>query len=315
MAVQYHTVSEHEAGQRIDNFLLRFFKNVPKSVIYRIIRKGEVRVDKGRVKPEHKLALGEVVRIPPVKQDEVPEDTKVLASHSLLQQIDKAVIFEDEQIIAINKPSGIPVHSGSGHDIGLIEAFRQLRPNLPFVELVHRIDRDTSGVVALAKSREALTQLHALMREGEVDKRYQALVAGQWKDGVQHITTNLKREQNAARGHKMRVLDEEDEGQEAESIFTPKRVMTNATLMDVKILTGRMHQIRVQLAHLEHPILGDDRYGDFALNREMKAIGLKRMFLHANHMEFILRMTGRRYRLEAPLPAELHLVLRNLNSQ
>jgi 23S rRNA pseudouridine955/2504/2580 synthase len=132
---------------------------------------------------------------------------------------------------------------------------------------------------------------------------------------VQHITTNLKREQNAARGHKMRVLDEEDEGQEAESIFTPKRVMTNATLMDVKILTGRMHQIRVQLAHLEHPILGDDRYGDFALNREMKALGLKRMFLHANHMEFILRMTGRRYRLEAPLPAELHLVLRNLNSQ
>lgn len=312
MAVQYHTVSEHEAGQRIDNFLLRYFKNVPKSVIYRIIRKGEVRVDKGRIKPEHKLALGEVVRIPPVKQDEVPEDTKSLASHSLLQQIERAVIFEDEQIIGINKPAGIPVHSGSGHDVGLIEGFRQLRPNLPYVELVHRIDRDTSGVVALAKSREALTQLHALMREGEVDKRYQALVAGQWKDGVQHITTNLMREQNAAKGHKMRVMDNDDEGQEAESIFTPKRIMTDATLMDVKILTGRMHQIRVQLAHLDHPILGDDRYGDFALNREMKAVGLKRMFLHANHMEFVLRLTGRRYRLEAPLPAELHQVLREL---
>ncbi|WP_020559922.1 RluA family pseudouridine synthase [Thiofilum flexile] len=312
MTVQYHTVSEHEAGQRIDNFLLRYFKNVPKSVIYRIIRKGEVRVNKGRIKPEHKLALGEVVRIPPVKQDEVPQDTKAVAAHSLLQQIERAVIFEDEQIIALNKPAGIPVHGGTGHEVGLIEAFRQLRPNLPYVELVHRIDRDTSGVVALAKSREALTQLHALMREGEVDKRYQTLVAGQWQDGVQHITTNLMREHNAVRGHKMRVLDDDDEGKEAESIFTPKRIMSQATLMDVKILTGRMHQIRVQLAHLGYPILGDDRYGDFALNRELKALGLKRMFLHANHMEFILRMTGRRYRLEAPLPAELHHVLREL---
>lgn len=315
MAVQHHTVSEHEAGQRIDNFLLRYFKNVPKSVIYRIIRKGEVRVDKGRVKPEHKLSLGEVVRIPPVKQDEVPETPKQsVASHSLLQQIEKAVIFEDEQIIGINKPAGLPVHGGTGHDLGLIEAFRQLRPNLPFVELVHRIDRDTSGVVALAKSREALTQLHALMREGEIDKRYQTLVAGHWKEGVQRISTNLMREHNAARGHKMRVLDNDDEGQEAESIFTPKRVMSKATLMDVKILTGRMHQIRVQLAHLGYPILGDDRYGDFTLNKEMRTLGLKRMFLHANHMEFILRLTGRRYRLEAPLPAELHQVLRALNT-
>ena len=271
-----------------------------------------MRVDKGRIKPEHKLVLGEVVRIPPVKQDEIPPETKAVAPHSLLQQIERAVIFEDEQIIALNKPAGLPVHGGTGHELGLIEAFRQLRPNLPYVELVHRIDRDTSGVVALAKSREALTQVHALMREGGVDKRYQTLVAGQWQDGVQHITTNLMREHNAVSGHKMRVLDDDEDGKEAESIFTPKRVMSQATLMDVKILTGRMHQIRVQLAHLGYPILGDDRYGDFALNRELKVIGLKRMFLHANHMEFILRLTGRRYRLEAPLPAELHHVLREL---
>lgn len=310
MTVQYHIVSEHEVGQRVDNFLIRFFKQVPKSVIYRILRKGEVRVDKKRVKPEKKLELGEVIRIPPVKlEQEQQSDKPAVASQSLLDVLEKAVLREDEQLIFINKPSGLPVHGGSGHKLGLIEAFRQLRPNLPFVELAHRIDRDTSGIVILAKSRQALIELHELFRDGKIDKRYLALVAGRWKHGRQHITLDLGKEEGTRQ--KVQVV-EEGEGKESETIFSPVKNLRGASLIEAQILTGRMHQIRVQLQHLEHPILGDDRYGDFALNRQFKEKGLKRLFLHAASVNLVLHLTGRRYVVEAPLPEDLRAVVANL---
>lgn len=311
MAVEYYTVTENEDGQRVDNFLIRHLKQLPKRAIYRILRKGEVRVDKKRVKPEKKLALGEIIRIPPIRQESElnPPDKPALASESLLEVLENAVLREDEQLIFINKPSGLPVHGGSGHKLGLIEAFRQLRPNLLFVELAHRIDRDTSGIVILAKSRQALTELHELFRDGKIDKRYLALVAGRWKHGRQHITLDLgKKEGNR---QKVQVV-EEGEGKESETIFSPVKNLRGASLIEAQILTGRMHQIRVQLQHLEHPILGDDRYGDFSLNRQFREKGLKRLFLHAASVNLVLHLTGRRYVVEAPLPADLQTVVANL---
>jgi 23S rRNA pseudouridine955/2504/2580 synthase len=311
MAVQYHTVTEHEAGQRVDNFLIRYFKQVPKSAIYRILRKGEVRVDKKRVQPEKKLELGEIIRIPPVKLDleNKPQDKPAVASQALLDTLEKAVLREDEQLIFINKPSGLPVHGGSGYKLGLIEAFRQLRPNLPYVELAHRIDRDTSGVVILAKSRQALTELHELFRTGNIDKRYLALVAGRWKHGRQHVTMDLSKEEGTRQ--KVQVV-EDGEGKESETIFAPVKNLHGASLIEAQILTGRMHQIRVQLQNMGHPVLGDDRYGDFALNRQFREKGLKRLFLHSASVNLVLFLTGRRYIVEAPLPADLQAVVANL---
>lgn len=309
MAVEYYTVSENEAGQRIDNFLIRHLKQLPKSAVYRILRKGEVRVDKKRVKPEKKLVLGEVIRIPPIKQEAElnSPDKPAVASDALLETLDKALLREDEQLIFLNKPAGLPVHGGSGYKLGLIEAFRQLRPNLPYVELAHRIDRDTSGVVILAKSRQALTELHTLFREGGIDKRYLALVAGKWTHGRQHVSMNLGKEEG--RRQKVQVVED---GKESETIFAPVKNLRGASLIEAQILTGRMHQIRVQLQHLGHPILGDDRYGDFALNRQFREQGLHRLFLHSASVNFVLHLTGRRYVVDSPLPEDLQTVVANL---
>ncbi len=300
MAVSYHIVTEHEAGQRIDNFLLKFFKKVPKSVIYRILRKGEVRIDKKRVKPDRKLVVGETIRIPPVRVEERPEQQET--PRALLDKIEASILLEDDHLIVLNKPAGLPVHGGSGVKYGLIESFRQLRPNLPFVELVHRLDRDTSGLILLAKSRKVLHTLHELLRDGGMDKHYRTLVGGKWKGGSQRIITDLTR--SGGSRQKIQVSEGED-GKTSESIFSPIWTTQGCSLLDVQILTGRMHQIRVQLAHLGYPIIGDDRYGDFALNREYKRLGLKRLFLHAATLEFMLESSGQRYRLEAPLPDDL----------
>ncbi len=312
MSVEYYTVTANEAGQRIDNFLLKYFKKVPKSVIYRIVRKGEVRVDKKRVKPEYKLAEGEQIRIPPVRTElEQPRASE--ASEQLLERIDQAILHEDTHIIVVNKPAGLPVHGGSGVPFGLIEAFRQLRPNLPFVELVHRLDKDTSGLVMLAKSRPALTALHQMLKEGAIDKHYKALVHGRWQGGKRHITLDLKRENNSYQ--KMQVAEEDEEGQTAESIFKPISVYGDCTLMDVQILTGRMHQIRVQLAHLGYPILGDERYGDFKLNREYRDVGVKRLCLHAVSLACYFELSGQKLQFEAPLPEDINQVLKALKGQ
>lgn len=306
MAVSYHIVTEHESGQRIDNFLLKYFKKVPRSVVYRVLRKGEVRVNKKRVKPDRKLTLGDEIRIPPVRVEEQAEP--LAAPQRLLDDIEAAVLLEDEHMIVLNKPAGLPVHGGSGVKYGLIESFRQLRPNLPFVELAHRLDRDTSGLIILAKSRKALNSLHSLLRDGGMEKHYRALVAGKWRGGTQHLVTELER----SSGSRQKIQVAEYEGKTAESIFKPLLITPERSLLDVQIMTGRMHQIRVQLAHLGYPIIGDDRYGNFPLNREYKQLGLKRLFLHAASLDFMLELSGQKYQLQAPLADDLQHILQQV---
>ena len=306
-SVRFVTVTESSDGQRIDNFLMRELKNVPRSYIYRILRKGEVRVDKKRAKPTRKLKTGEMVRIPPMVLPEQKKSTK--APLRLLDQLENAILLEDQDLILINKPAGLAVHGGTGSPYGLIEAFRQLRQNLPFVELAHRLDKETSGIVILAKNRKALLSLHELFKSGGIDKYYQALVHGQWKAGKQRVSNHLVKE----RGRKQKVQIQEG-GKLASSIFYPKKIFTETTLMEVKLLTGRMHQIRTQLADKDFPILGDTQYGNFALNREYKkSTGLKRLFLHSFRVKFKLPLSGKTYQQEIPLAPDLLDVLSKLS--
>ena len=303
--VTLHTITENEAGQRIDNFLMRRLKGIPKSHIYRIIRKGEVRVNKKRIKSEYKLQLRDSVRIPPVRVEEkkpLPE-----APEYLLKLLRQSIIFEDEHLIAVDKPSGVAVHGGSHSELGLIEILRQLRSGLDYLELVHRLDMETSGVLLIAKSRQMLQTLHERFRDAHrIEKHYIALVAGEWQGGRQEITHKLERKQN--RDQKVQVSGE---GKVSTSIFTPIKQYKGATLMDVQILTGRMHQIRTQLAHLEHPIIGDTMYGDKKLNSYFgKYYGSKRLFLHASSLSF--EIEDKKYSFEAPLPEELQKVLQTL---
>lgn len=316
-SVRFVTVDAGRDGQRIDNFLMRELKDVPRSYVYRILRKGEVRVDKKRIKPAYKLSVGEIVRVPPVFLPE--KKTAVTAPQSLLKKLEASIIIEDDNLIFINKPSGMAVHGGSGVRYGLIESFRQLRPNMPFVELVHRLDKETSGIVMLAKNRQVLLELHDMLKNKSqqggngIEKYYQTLVKGQWQGGSQHIKNSLQREQG--RKQKVRVVTSgnESEGKASESIFTPITKYQDHTLLKVKLITGRMHQIRTQLAELSHPILGDSQYGDFALNRDIKKqFGLKRLFLHAYHLKFTLANNGKRYDVEIPLVDDLELVIKKL---
>ncbi len=311
--VSFVTITEQSDGQRIDNFLMRELDGVPRSYVYKILRKGEVRVDKKRVKPKRKLALGEVVRIPPMRIEEKRD--KGLASDHLLAQVEAALLLEDDDIIIMNKPAGLPVHGGSGFAFGLIEVFRQLRPNLPYVELAHRLDKDTSGLIVLAKTRQALQALHAMFKKGGIDKRYLTLVSGKWHGGERCVQNELVKKQGSR--EKMQVSDGrspqnmgEKAGKKAESLFKARKHYEGLTLMEVKLMTGRMHQIRTQFAHLDMPVLGDDRYGDFPLNRHYKkTIGLKRLFLHSYYVDFTLEFSGQRYHLEIPLADDLQQAL------
>ncbi len=317
-AVRFVTITSGHAGQRIDNFLMRELKDVPRSYVYRILRKGEVRVNKKRIKQTYKLVAEDIVRIPPVFLPDKQAPSK--APDALLQKIKEAIILEDDNLIFINKPSGMAVHGGSGVRYGLIESFRQLRPELKFIELVHRLDKETSGIVMLAKSRQTLLAMHELLKtksnKQTIQKTYRTLVKGQWQGGSRHIKNTLQRRQG--KQQKVRVLDNEqqqagEQGKQAESIFTPIKTFADYTLLDVQILTGRMHQIRTQLADLGHPILGDSQYGDFGLNREIKkTLGLKRLFLHAYHLKFFLESSGERYDCEIPLANDLQNTLKNI---
>ena len=315
-SARFVEVTSAHAGQRIDNYLMRELKDVPKSYIYRILRKGEVRVNKKRIKQTYKLLDGDMVRIPPVF---LPEKVnKPTAPESLLKAIEASIILEDDDLILIHKSSGMAVHGGSGVRYGLIESFRQLRPNMPFVELVHRLDKETSGIVMLAKNRKALLELHDLLKDKSrgngIEKYYQTLVKGHWHGGERHIKNNLQREQG--RKQKVRVVDDGKlDGKVSESIFTPINKYPDHTLLKVNLLTGRMHQIRTQLAELNHPVLGDSQYGDFALNREVKKqLGLKRLFLHAYHLKFTLASSGKRYDCEIPLADDLQKTLKKLEN-
>ncbi len=306
--VRYIDATEGDVGQRLDNFLLRVFKTVPKSHVYRVLRKGEVRVNGKRAKPETRIAPGDRVRIPPIRVDVEPAQSK--PSSSLQAFISTTTIHEDRDLLIINKPSGVAVHGGSGLAFGVIEALRAARPELTELELVHRLDRDTSGVLMLAKRRAALREMHAALREREMTKRYLALVSGKWTLGKKTLDLPLLTNQKQGGERMVRV---HPEGQSAHSVFMPKQHFGRlATLMDIEIGTGRTHQIRVHAAYAGHPVAGDEKYGDKDCNDSLRPFGLKRMFLHAHSLQFVKPGTTEQFTITAPLSDELQMVLNKL---
>lgn len=291
-AVQLLEVAPELAGQRIDNFLRTQLKGVPKTLIYRILRKGEVRVNKGRIKPEYKLQAGDIVRVPPLRLPE--RDEPVPLAQGLLDRLEASIVFEDKALIVINKPAGIAVHGGSGLNFGVIEAFRQLRPDAKELELVHRLDRDTSGLLMIAKKRSMLRHLHTELRGDGIDKRYMALVRGHWATAKKQVNAPLLK--STLRSGE-RMVEVNDEGKEALTIFRVlRRFGEFATLIEAKPVTGRTHQIRVHALHAGHEIAGDSKYGDEDFTREIRDMGGKRLFLHA-------------YSLRVPLPEGGELLL------
>jgi 23S rRNA pseudouridine955/2504/2580 synthase len=306
-SVSWLTVGDDAAGQRVDNFLTRTLKGVPKSHIYRILRSGEVRVNKGRVGPDARLALGDVVRVPPVRTaaPATPGPGPSAATRRAGGRL--PILYEDDALLVVDKPSGVAVHGGSGISSGVIEQMRAARPDGRFLELVHRLDRETSGVLLLAKKRSALVALHAAMREGGFDKRYLVLVRGRWRDEKRRVRLALHK--FATKDGERRVRVEEDEGKAAETVFHRRRVWPEheppLALLEAELLTGRTHQIRVHLTHLGFPLAGDDKYGDFPWNKALAKEGLKRMFLHAQTLSFVHPASGERVTFTAPLPGDL----------
>jgi 23S rRNA pseudouridine955/2504/2580 synthase len=294
-AVRWIDVTEDEAGQRLDNYLLARLKGVPKSFVYRIVRSGEVRINSKRVEASQRVAAGDRIRIPPVRVAEREED--VPAPHFRMP-----VLFEDDALLALDKPSGIAVHGGSGVSHGVIESLRGMRPEAKFLELVHRLDRETSGVLLVAKKRASLLALHEMMRERAMDKRYLVGVAGRFRNELQRVRLALAK-RVTVEGEKRVSVSEG--GQEAETVFRRIERGEEFSLLEAELLTGRTHQIRVHLAHLKHPVLGDDKYGDFELNKALRKQGLKRMFLHARSLTFAHPLTGETLALESPLPKDL----------
>jgi 23S rRNA pseudouridine955/2504/2580 synthase len=293
--VQWIDVSDDEAGQRIDNYLLARLKGVPKSHVYRIVRSGEVRINSKRVEASQKVAAGDRIRVPPVRVAQADDDQP--APHFKLP-----VLFEDEFLVAIDKPAGLAVHGGSGIAHGVIESLRSMRPDARFLELVHRLDRETSGILLVAKRRSALTALHEKLRSRDMDKRYLVGVAGRFRNEKQHVKLALSKRDAPDGGKKVSVAKD---GQQAETVFRLLERRDEASLLEAELLTGRTHQIRVHLAHLKHPVLGDDRYGDFDLNKALRKQGLKRMFLHATRLEFTHPLKDELVVLESPMPGEL----------
>ena len=303
-AVKTLMVDEESAGQRLDNFLLRHLKGVPKTHVYRIIRTGEVRINKGRVNADTRVQTGDMVRLPPVRVATVDVNAPVAPGREF------PVLMEDEQMMAIDKPAGVAVHGGSGVSFGVIEQLRQARPGARMLELVHRLDRDTSGVLLIAKKRSALTRLQDQFRDRETGKTYMALVKGQWPSNKKVIDLPLQRyliPNGVGEGERrVRIAHKDDaNAQRAITLVRVSRLVGDYSLLEVTIKTGRTHQIRVHLASQGYPIVGDDKYGDFELNKRLAALGMKRMFLHAWRLQFIHPQTGRTETVEAALPDEL----------
>ncbi|HEX7013520.1 MAG TPA: RluA family pseudouridine synthase [Steroidobacteraceae bacterium] len=311
--VRYLEAGEGEAGQRLDNFLHRVLKDVPRSLVYRIVRTGQVRVNGRRAKPDYRLKAGDRVRLPPVKRTPGDEEgSRKAPSKALRDFVTGSIIHEDRDLIAINKPAGVAVHGGSGLSFGVIEALRAARPELGELELVHRLDRETSGCLLIAKRRAVLRDLHAQLRQREMHKRYLALVVGRWPFGEKTLDLPLKT--NLKQGGE-RVVRVHAAGQEALTKFKPLEHFGRlATLLDVSIGTGRTHQIRVHAAHAGYPIAGDEKYGDREKDAKLRPYGLSRMFLHASAMTFTHGEAGRRLTIEAALPEELQAVLDRLRA-
>jgi 23S rRNA pseudouridine955/2504/2580 synthase len=296
-------VGEDAEGQRIDNYLVKILKGVPKSHIYRILRSGEVRVNRRRVGPDARLAAGDELRVPPIRAAAPAAARRGPPPGAIAVP---PILFEDDALVVLDKPSGLAVHGGSGISHGVIERLRFARPDAKFLELVHRLDRDTSGVLLVAKRRSALTALHAQLRDGTVDKRYYVLVRGKWRDARRAVDLALETYVTGDGERRVRV---DREGKASKTIFRRVRTWPDAdppvALLEAELETGRTHQIRVHLTHLGYPLAGDDKYGDFPWNKALAKQGLKRMFLHAHRVRFAHPADGREIVIESPLPDDL----------
>ena len=305
--VTYKRIDEGSIGQKIDNYLIKILKGVPKGHVYKLLRTGQVRVNKKRVKTEYKLCQGDELRIPPVdfKEKIAPKSLKI--DNHTKKSITQNILFEDDNLLIINKPHGLAVHGGSGLSFGVIELVRQIYPDEKFLELVHRLDKETSGVLMIAKKRTALVELQKQIREKKIHKKYMVAISGLWKDKQKTVNLNLIKTSNSE-GQKVSVVDSKEghiNSKESKSVFFLKKHFRNFSLLDVKLITGRTHQIRVHLAHLGFPVLGDQRYGDFKVNKELEKNGFKRMFLHASEYGVIHPKSGEKLFISAPLPEEL----------
>ena len=309
--VSHVRVSADYAGQRLDNFLIRLAKGVPKSHVYRIVRSGEVRVNKGRVAADYRVQEGDDIRVPPLRVAQPGDAPRVAVAPALMPPI----LYEDSDLVVIDKPAGVAAHGGSGIAHGIIERVRAARPNQAFLELAHRLDRETSGILMLAKSRRALLSLHEQLREGQIDKRYLVLVAGDWVNDRQHVRLALTKYVN--KGGERRVAVD-PEGMASHTIFKLKERLGGFSLLEAELKTGRTHQIRVHLAHLGFPIVGDDKYGDFELNRRMArgeyGARLGRMFLHACATRLVHPVSGESLALLAALPSDCSAIVKALKS-
>lgn len=301
-------ITANEAGQRVDNFLLKVLSGVPRSAVYRIIRSGEVRVNSGRVKPDRRLAEGDEVRVPPVRRPD--ETAPVRPPDDVLNRLREAVIYEDDHYLGLNKPAGLASHGGSGIMFGVIEAARAWG-TYPYLELCHRLDRDTSGVLLLAKSRQALLRVQAALRDGKAQKRYRALLCGPWSGGSRDVDSALLKNRLSS-GERFVLVDEQ--GKPSRSRFTPVQRFASATLCEVDIFSGRMHQIRVHAADIGHPVAGDRKYGQADDKRPLRELGLKRTFLHAASMRLPAAGEFPALVVESPLPEELENFLQKLGS-
>ncbi|OCG03958.1 23S rRNA pseudouridine(955/2504/2580) synthase RluC [Gilliamella sp. wkB112] len=310
LQVSFITISEDNVTQRIDNFLITHLKGVPKSKIYRILRKGEVRVNKKRIKPEYKLEIGDEIRIPPIR---IAERSSPEISNKLnrVAELENAIIYEDDVILAINKPSGIAVHGGSGLSFGVIEGLRALRPEAKFLELVHRIDRETSGILLIAKKRSALKSLHEQLRLKQMQKNYLALVRGNWPSECKVVQAPLLK--NVLKSGE-RVVKVDKEGKPSETRFKVEERFNFATLIKASPVTGRTHQIRVHTQYVNHPIAFDDRYGDSQFDAMLINTKLNRLFLHASNVKFIHPKTMQEMQLHAPMDKILQACLAEIRN-
>lgn len=301
-------VDEGHAGQRIDNFLIAHFTNVPKSRIYRALRSGEVRVNKGRIKPVYRVKLGDMVRLPPISGGQNNDKARTVPS-ALIERLENQIVYEDEYLLVINKPAGIAVHSGTGDYWGVIEVFRAGREHQPFLELAHRIDKDTSGCLVLAKTRRALLDVQEGLHSKASVKEYVFLTKGDWK--VKKHTVEHALEKQASNSIGAKVIGAES-GKEAITIFSTKERFKKHSLISASILTGRTHQIRVHAQLEGHPVAGDKRYGDFEYNRALQKLGLQRMFLHSAYLKLHLSSLSQTLEFRAPLPEELKNLCKRL---
>ena len=306
-SVQYLTITPDFAGQRIDNFLVTHLKGVPKTHIYRILRKGEVRVNKKRAQPSYRLQADDLVRLPPLHLE--AKEPPPIPSQNLMTFLSERILFEDHNLLIINKPSGIPVHGGNQVKLAIIEALRCMYPKSPHLELAHRLDADTSGCLILSKKRGVLKELHELFREGKVRKIYWALTKGHWDPSEYRVDVSL-RKNHLSSGE--RIVRVDKDGKSSLTLFRPLKIFEEATLVEATLETGRTHQIRVHAQYKRHPIACDEKYGDKEFNKLMRQRGLRRLFLHAHFVDFVLPSTGQHIKITAPLDEDLDTCLKTL---